>query len=139
MSEKKQKGWMLPEWTDFIQIGKAFFFISPTGSRHKLIKLTQVANGDKKLCIIREVLPDGKVDAQIKFKDQVKDEEYYDPKGDLLWINIDPPLEGHPTIVLDLGYDPIGLTHKFLRTIYRTFKHPAPPKGFIEAKGEVIK
>lgn len=136
---KPSKRWMLPEWTNFIQIGKTFYFISPTGSKHKLIKLTHIANGDKKLCITRKVLPDGRINAQIKFKDDAKDEEYYDPKGDLLWINIDPPYEGHPTIILDLGYDPTGLTHKFLKAVYRTFEHSPPPKGFLEAKGEIIK
>jgi hypothetical protein len=42
-------------------------------------------------------------------------------------------------MVLDLGYDPTGMTHKFLRAVYRTYKHPAPSKGFLKAKGEIIK
>ena len=86
----------------FLGDGKDFFYVSPEGSKHIITKVYIIANGIRDLCIAKGAKTG---DLNIRKIDKVKKEEILlIPRGDILWVNIDPPYMGNKgSIALDIG------------------------------------
>jgi hypothetical protein len=86
----------------FFGDGKNFFYVSPEGSKHIITNVYIIANGIRDLCIARGAKP-GDVCCR-KIDKANKDEILQVPRGDILWINIDPPYIGNTrSIIFDIG------------------------------------
>jgi len=76
-----------------------FFFISQTGSKHKITQAIVIANGVCDLCVRKDM----KIRRRCETK---KSDIFYIPKGDILCLNIEPSFKGNCTIIQDIGDDP---------------------------------
>jgi hypothetical protein len=90
--------------TEFRCCGKAWFYVSPEGTLHRITKIAIVANGTRDLCIAKGLKPGS--DTIREIAKTRKERILYVPLGDILWINIFPPYKGtQNTIIMDAGYD----------------------------------
>jgi len=94
----------ITEGSTFFQYGKAWFYLSPEGTIHRVTRAYIIANGTHDLCIARG---DGIGNNNVKkIGEADKDYILYIPQGDILWINITPPYKGsRNSIILDIGSD----------------------------------
>jgi hypothetical protein len=87
----------------FLQDGNDFFYPSPQGTRHRIIKVYIAANGIRDLCIIKGSHPG---DFHIKeIAKANKDDIVMVPVGDILWLSINPPYMGVKSLIIDIGSD----------------------------------
>jgi len=90
----------------------AFFYVSPTGTEHRITRVSIIANGVRDLCIRK--------DTKIKKISKTKPEDIaYIPKGDILWLNIDPPFQGNPSLIQDIDDDPENMK-RFVKALFKT-------------------
>jgi len=88
----------------FFQYGKAWFYVSPEGTLHRITRVAIIANGTRDLCIVRED-EHGKNTVK-KIVEADKDDILYIPRGDILWMNITPPYRGSGnSLIMDIGSD----------------------------------
>ena len=88
-----------------------FFFISPSGSKHKIIKAIVIANGVRDLCITN--------DMRLRKRTETKPGDIlYVPKGDVLWLTIKPRFKGNCTIIQDIGDDCENMK-RFLKALFK--------------------
>lgn len=105
-----------------------FFFISLTGSKHKITQATVIANGVRDLCV--------RNDMRIRRKPETKQEDiYYIPKGDILWLNIEPPFKGNCTIIQDVGDDPENMKC-FVKALLKTGRVGEEGKDYVMYGGD---
>jgi hypothetical protein len=83
------------------------FVTSPRGTKHIVTKATIMANGLCDLCITRDIMIEGRSKYIAKLSDTPIEDIFYVPKGDLLIIEISPPLDRNVTFIADIGADPV--------------------------------
>lgn len=105
-----------------------FFFVSLTGSKHKITQAIVVANGVRDLCITS--------DMRIHKTSETKPVDiYYVPKGDVLWLTIEPPFKGNCTIIQDIGDDPENMK-RFVNALLKTGRVETEGKDYVMYGGD---
>ena len=80
-----------------------FFFVSVNGTKHKVTQACVIANGIHDLCVRNNMHIS-------KISETERGDIYYIPKGDILWLTIEPPFKGNCTIIQDIGGDLESMT-----------------------------
>jgi len=84
------------------------YWIDGEGAKHRITKAGICANGVRDLCIYWQ--PPKPYDVRVgKIVDIPKDRILLIPKGDILWVNFEPPLaDGQCAFYVDIAADPSG-------------------------------
>jgi len=91
--------------TTFMFEGKTLYYISDEQTKHKVTKSVVIANGTKDLCWASgDSLRGNRIK---RISDTTKEKILWIPKGDILWLEIDPPCNGCVSMYLDVGSDEV--------------------------------
>ena len=126
-ARKKAFNNILPglEKTRFEMTADAMYWLDDDGGKHKIVKAGVCANGLRDLCIYwkgpeRHRITVGKI------AETPKERILSIPKGDILWLEFEPPLEGGTcSMYLDIAED--ESLRDMVKTLFRVFKWG--PKG----------
>jgi len=120
--------WGAPTTYVYDKKQSCFFFVSLTGSKHKITQATVIANGVCDLCI--------RNDMRIRRKSETKQEDIlYFPKGDVLWLNIEPPFKGNCTIIQDVGVDSENMK-RFVKALFKIGSVEEEGKDYVMYGGD---
>lgn len=90
--------------TRFIMTSEALFYLDDDKQEHKVVKFSIVANGIRDLCVVWKGSKAGDVTiakiAEVDPKHVLRV-----PKGDILWMKIEPPLRDRHSLIVDVESD----------------------------------
>jgi len=89
--------------TTFMFEGRVLYYISDEKTKHKVTKATVIANGTRDLCWASgNSLRDNRIQ---RLSETPKEKVLWIPKGDILWLEIEPPYNGCVSMYLDVASD----------------------------------
>jgi hypothetical protein len=103
----------------FLLTQEGLFYIDDEGQEHEVVKFSIVANGMRDLCVVWKGLKAGDVTIA-KIADVDPKHVLWFPKGDLIWMRIEPPLRDRHSLIVDVESD--VEIKKLVREIVQRFK-----------------